>query len=78
LQPDQWNYVIVNLGSLSMLTVARIDVAFGDPRASGRYGGYIDDIGSSRGDPIASQLSSIFSENIYVCCLRFHEAEPTH
>ncbi len=48
LQPDQWNYVTANLSSLSGKTVARIDVGFRDPGASGGgYGGYIDDIGLS-------------------------------
>lgn len=44
LQPDQWNYVTVNLGSLGSLTVSRIDVGYSQPGASGNYGGYIDDI----------------------------------
>ncbi len=47
LQPDQWNYVTANLGSLSGKTVARIDVGYDQPGASGNYGGYIDDIGLS-------------------------------
>jgi GxGYxYP putative glycoside hydrolase C-terminal domain/GxGYxY sequence motif in domain of unknown function N-terminal len=44
LQPDQWNYVTANLGSLSGLQVERIDVGYDQPSASGNYGGYIDDI----------------------------------
>jgi len=44
LQPDQWNYVTVNLSSLSGLIVAHIDIAYDQPGASGNYGGYIDDI----------------------------------
>lgn len=44
LQPDQWNYVTVNLGSLSGLTVSRIDIGYDQPGATGNYGGYVDDI----------------------------------
>jgi len=42
--PDQWNYVTVNLSSLSGLAVAHIDIGYDQPGASGNYGGYIDDI----------------------------------
>ena len=44
LQPDQWNYVTADLGSLANKSVARIDVGYDQPGASGNYGGYIDDI----------------------------------
>jgi hypothetical protein len=44
LQPDQWNYVTVNLSSLSGLTVSHIDIGYDQPGASGNYGGYVDDI----------------------------------
>lgn len=44
LQPDQWNYVTVNLSSLAGLTVSHIDVGYDQPGASGNYGGYVDDI----------------------------------
>lgn len=47
LQPDQWNYVTANLGSLSGKTIARIDVGYDQPGASGNYAGYIDDIAIS-------------------------------
>lgn len=45
LEPDQWNYVTANLGSLSGKTVSRLDVGYDQPGASGNYGGFIDDIG---------------------------------
>lgn len=44
LQPDQWNYVTVNLSGVSGKTVSRIDVGYDQPGATGTYGGYIDDI----------------------------------
>ena len=44
LQPDQWNYVTVNLSSLSGLTVSHIDAGYDQPGATGNYGGYVDDI----------------------------------
>lgn len=44
LQPDQWNYVTVDLSSISGKTVSRIDVGYDQPGATGTYGGYIDDI----------------------------------
>ena len=45
LIPDQWNYVTTNLGSLSGLTISRIDVGYDQPNApAGNYAGYIDDI----------------------------------
>jgi hypothetical protein len=47
LQPGQWNYVTANLGSLSGLTISRIDVGYDQPGTSGNYGGYIDDISLS-------------------------------
>ncbi len=47
LEPDQWNYVTANLSSLSGKTVARIDVGYDQPGASGNYAGYIDDIALS-------------------------------
>jgi len=44
LIPDQWNYVIANLGSISGKTIRTIDVGYDQPGASGNYSGYIDDI----------------------------------
>lgn len=44
LQPDQWNYVTVDLSKLAGKTVNRIDVDYEDPGASGTYGGFVDDI----------------------------------
>jgi hypothetical protein len=44
LQPDQWNYVTVDLSGISVKTVSRIDIGYDQPGASANYGGYIDDI----------------------------------
>ena len=45
LHPDQWNYVTVDLSSLSGKTISRIDVGYDQPNApAGSYRGYIDDI----------------------------------
>jgi hypothetical protein len=44
LFPDQWNYVVSNLGTLSGKIISRIDIGYDQPGASGNYGGYVDDI----------------------------------